>query len=39
MHLTPYVPPLSVDLTMLGLPMLKSDQIGHAPYVVASGYA
>lgn len=36
-HVTPYVPPLSVDVTFLDLPMLKSDQIAHAPYVVATG--
>ena len=36
-HVTPYVPPLSVDVTFLDLPMLKSDQVAHAPYVVASG--
>ena len=36
-HVTPYVPPLSVDVTFLDLPMLKSDQIAHAPYIVANG--
>lgn len=36
-HVTPYVPPLSVDVTFLDLPMLKSDQIANAPYVVATG--
>ena len=36
-NVTPYVPPLSVDVTFLDLPMLKSDPIAHAPYVVATG--
>jgi hypothetical protein len=36
-HVTPYVPPLSVDVTFLDLPMLKSDKIAHAPYVLATG--
>jgi hypothetical protein len=36
-HVTPYVPLLSVDVTFLDLPMLKSDQIAHAPYVMATG--
>jgi hypothetical protein len=36
-HMTPFVPPLSVDVTFLDLPMLSVDQMGHAPYLVASG--
>jgi hypothetical protein len=35
MHVTPYIPPLAVDVTFLDLPMLKSDQIAHAPSVAA----